>query len=238
MDDIHNIMAADCWFSLHPSRPLQFTQNPQVIFLDAVGTLFGVRGTVGMIYGAMASQFGVQAEVADLDRSFALQWTKASPMAFGQLTGTTLAEAEVNWWYGIVFSIFQQLDLVNQFSDFPAFFRTLYHYFASPEPWYVYDDVIPSLVEWQSVGIELGIISNFDSRLIPLLQSLNLSHHFKSVTYSTGVGKAKPAMELFQVALATHHCCPQNAWHIGDSVKEDYIGATAAGLRGIWLQRK
>ncbi|MFM7546146.1 MAG: HAD hydrolase-like protein, partial [Synechococcales cyanobacterium] len=38
--------------------------------------------------------------------------------------------------------------------------------------------------------------------------------------------------------LATHHCCPQNAWHIGDSVKEDYIGATAAGLRGIWLQRK
>ncbi len=35
-------------------------EKPQVIFLDAVGTLFGVKGSVGAIYSQIAADFGVE----------------------------------------------------------------------------------------------------------------------------------------------------------------------------------
>lgn len=34
--------------------------RPKVIFFDAVGTLFGVKGSVGQIYRAIAADFGVE----------------------------------------------------------------------------------------------------------------------------------------------------------------------------------
>ncbi|PSB67498.1 hydrolase, partial [filamentous cyanobacterium CCP1] len=34
-----------------------------------------------------------------------------------------------------------------------------------------------------------------------------------------------------------HQCPAHAAWHIGDSFREDYQGAKAAGLRAIWLKR-
>ena len=39
-------------------------EPPQAIFLDAMGTLFGLRGSVGDIYGKIAQSFGVQVNSA------------------------------------------------------------------------------------------------------------------------------------------------------------------------------
>lgn len=95
-----------------------------------------------------------------------------------------------------------------------------------------------SLNNWQHIGIELGILSNFDSRLHSVLQGLGLSHYFSSVTISTQVGAAKPDPRIFAIALEKHNCSPEEAWHIGDSIEEDYQGAKAAGLRGVWINRE
>lgn len=35
-------------------------KKPKVIFLDAVGTLFGVKGSVGTVYSQIAQDFGVE----------------------------------------------------------------------------------------------------------------------------------------------------------------------------------
>jgi putative hydrolase of the HAD superfamily len=43
---------------------------PKTIFLDAVGTLFGIRGSVGQIYSDIASDFGVKTEAIAVDRAF------------------------------------------------------------------------------------------------------------------------------------------------------------------------
>ncbi len=34
-------------------------EKPKVIFLDAVGTIFGVKGSVGEVYSQIAAEFGV-----------------------------------------------------------------------------------------------------------------------------------------------------------------------------------
>lgn len=128
--------------------------------------------------------------------------------------------------------------VLKQFSDFSAFFRELYLHFGTAAPWFVYPDVQLALVNWRRLGVELGVLSNFDSRLYPVLESLGLKEYFDSITISTQVRAAKPDPHIFAVALQKHNCPPEAAWHIGDSVIEDYQGAKAAGLRGIWINRE
>ena len=211
--------------------------QPQVIFLDAVGTLFGVRGSVGEVYSDLARQFGVNVNPALLNQTFVASFRGASPMAFPGTEAADVPEREYAWWWAIAAETFQQAGAYSQFQDFEAFFGVLYEHFTTAEPWFVYPDIYSSLSHWRQQGIQLGIISNFDSRLYAVLSVLNLSEFFSSVTISTEVGAAKPDGRLFAAAIAKHQCQPAEAWHIGDSLREDYEGAKAAGLRAILLQR-
>ena len=57
-------------------------EKPRVIFLDAVGTLFGVRHSVGEAYRMIAEQFGVKADAKILDQVFFQCFLSAPSMAF------------------------------------------------------------------------------------------------------------------------------------------------------------
>ena len=85
--------------------------------------------------------------------------------------------------------------------------------------------------------IELGIISNFDTRIYEVLDSLELSQYFQTITISSLTGVAKPHPTIFLTALEKHHCVPENAWYIGDSIKEDYWGGKSVGMHCYWLNR-
>lgn len=42
----------------------------RVLFFDAVGTLFRVRGSVGQVYSQVAAEYGVRVDPQALDRAF------------------------------------------------------------------------------------------------------------------------------------------------------------------------
>lgn len=215
------------------SRP-----QPRVIFLDAVGTLFGVKESVGAVYSGVAQQFGVNVSPAVLNQAFAASFRAAGSPAFTMTDPTEIQAKEFTWWLTIATNTFRQAGVLQQFSDFSSFFSVLYAHFATADPWVVYPDVYPALKRWQRQGIALGVLSNFDSRLYSVLQALDLTEFFTSVTISTEAGTAKPDREIFAIALQKHQCPPAAAWHIGDSWEEDYQAARRAGLWGIWLHRK
>jgi len=212
--------------------------NPKVIFLDAVGTLFGLRGTVGEIYQAFARQAGITVDADALNQAFITSFQSAPRPAFLNVDPAVRREHEFAWWQAIAAQSFEQAGVLDQFADFSSFFLSLYDHFATAAPWFVYPDVVPALNYWRSQGIELGILSNFDSRLYQVLKVLDLAPFFSSVTLSTEVGAAKPDPQIFKAALAKYPVDPGGAWHIGDSLTEDYQGAGAAGLTGIWLKRE
>jgi putative hydrolase of the HAD superfamily len=212
-------------------------ERPKVIFLDAVGTLFGVKGSVGEVYSQIAQEFDVEVTAEILQTKFLQSFKAAPPPIFPDVDLHDIPQQEFEWWRKITFNTFKSAGVLPQFSDFSAFFSELYIHFGTAEPWFIYPDVVPSLTDWRQQGIELGILSNFDSRIFSVLESLELSSYFNSVTISTQAGAAKPDPQIFAVALEKHHCLPSEAWHIGDSVVEDYQGAKAAGLRGIWINR-
>lgn len=212
--------------------------QPQVIFLDAVGTLFGVRGTVGEVYADFAQKFGVSCDAAAVNQAFFGAFKAATPMAFPDSEPTDVPHQEYLWWEAIARQTFDQVGVLPQFSNFEDFFAKLYAHFATAAPWFVYADTLNSLERWRSKGIQLGVLSNFDSRIYTVLEVLGLADFFQSVTISTEVGAAKPDPLIFATALQKHHCAAKDAWHVGDSYREDFEGAQAAGLKGIWLKRK
>ena len=212
-------------------------ERPKVIFLDAVGTIFGVKGSVGEVYSQIAQEFGVEVSAARLNSAFIQSFKAAPPPIFVDAEPDDIPQREFDWWQIIALNTFEAAGVLPQFSDFSAFFSELYIHFGTAQPWFIYPDVLPSLMNWRRLDIQLGIISNFDSRIYSVLQSLGLSSYFGSVTISTQVRAAKPSPQIFAAALEKHDCLPESAWHIGDSVIEDYQGAKAAGLRGIWINR-
>ena len=66
---------------------------------------------------------------------------------------------------------------------------------------------------------------------------VELDKYFDSITISSLAGAAKPSPKIFQYALDQHAMDPEEAVHIGDSVREDVEGAKQAQLTGIFLNR-
>lgn len=212
-------------------------ERPQVILVDAVGTLFGVKGSVGEVYSQIAQEFDVQVAPEVLNNKFLESFKAAPAPIFPDAELHDIPQREFDWWRKIAFNTFKSAGVLPQFSDFSSFFSELYIHFGTAEPWFIYPDVLSSLKEWRQNDIQLGIVSNFDSRIFSVLESLELSGYFRSVTISTQARVAKPDPQIFAIALEKHDCLPSAAWHIGDSIFEDYQGAKAAGLRGIWINR-
>jgi putative hydrolase of the HAD superfamily len=210
---------------------------PEVILLDAVGTLFGVKDSVGDIYSQVALQFGVHADPELLNQCFHRAFKNSPPCTFPGIAVADIPEQEYQWWREVNRLTFTAAGVWTDFRDFEAFFSYLYQYFATPATWYLYPDVIPALEKWQQSGVQLGILSNFDSRLYTVLKVLNLDRYFSTITISTEVGAAKPQQLTFRTALAKYQCSPPSAWHIGDSWDDDVVGATQVGMTAVWLNR-
>ncbi|WP_448572480.1 HAD-IA family hydrolase [Trichothermofontia sp.] len=212
--------------------------RPPVVLLDAVGTLFGVRDSVGAVYREVASQFGVAIDALRLDHAFVQAFAAAPPMAFPGVERDTLYQQEFQWWQTLAIETFAAAGYLEQFQDFDAFFQALYDHFATAQPWFVYPEVPTTLAQWREAGIQLGVLSNFDSRLFAVLETLGLAEFFTTVTISTAAGAAKPDPQVFAIALQKHDCPPAKAIHIGDSYRADYQGAQQAGLQAFWLRRQ
>jgi putative hydrolase of the HAD superfamily len=212
--------------------------NPSIlIFLDAVGTIIGVKNGVGEIYSEFARKFGVNCDPQQINRAFYQEFKTAEPCVFPGTPPAEIPQKEYQWWQEINRRTFTRIGKIQDFSDFEGFFADLYAYFATAAAWEIYPDTIPALDRWQQQGYTLGIISNFDTRIHQVLDALDLRKYFSSITISTEVGAAKPSAQIFQQALAHHHCSADRAWHIGDSEPEDYQGATAVGMQAWLLQR-
>lgn len=209
----------------------------KVILFDAVGTLFRVRGSVGETYQQFASQWGVDVSAATVNQAFFESFKAAPSMAFPGAELVKIPELEFEWWCAIAVETYKKVGVFEKFSDFRSFFAALYDYFATAAPWFVYPDVKPALTNWRDRGIKLAVLSNFDSRLYPVLEVLKLAEFFCDVTISTEVGAAKPHSKIFTAALQKCNCAIEEVVHIGDSFTADYQGAINVGIEAFWLNR-
>jgi putative hydrolase of the HAD superfamily len=205
----------------------------QMVFFDAAGTLFHVRGSVGEIYARYAWQFNKQVEAGAIQNKFAHKFRQQPPLAFARnLTPAERLQQERQWWRRLVQEVFVDFGEFPQFEDY---FETLFAFFSTAAAWELSPDTKSTLAALKQRNLRLGVISNFDARLYDVLWSLELREYFASIHISSEVGAAKPEGEIFSAALQENQLSPQQAMHVGDSWHEDVQGAQRAGLRAIWL---
>jgi putative hydrolase of the HAD superfamily len=205
-----------------------------MIFFDAAGTLFDVRGSVGEIYSRFARRHGVEAESAIVHQSFLRAFRRQPPLAFPVGTpAEQLRKLEYQWWWNLVREVFVEYD----FPRFGAFFAEVFEFFRGRDAWYVFDDVVPALEALKARGPRLAVLSNFDSRLEDLIRAFGLNRYFDAIHYSTRMGAAKPDPAIFRAALRAHGIEAHQAMHVGDSLRADVGGATAAGIPAVLVDR-
>jgi putative hydrolase of the HAD superfamily len=203
----------------------------RVVFFDAAGTLFVPRQPVGLSYATLARRFGVNADADSVAAGFSRVFRAAPALAFGTgLTAERLRSLEREWWRNVVKGTFAEL---GPFNDFEAYFDALFEFFADPANWLADPDAVSVLEDLKSRCLQLGVISNFDARLYTILEALGLAHFFDSITISSEAGHAKPAVEIFRVALTKHSVAPGEALHVGDSIDLDVVGANRAGVGAV-----
>ena len=85
--------------------------------------------------------------------------------------------------------------------------------------------------------MKVGIISNWDTRLEGILHGLGLGALIDTVVSSAVVGLHKPDPRIFELACARLGVEPGRCAHVGDHVYSDVLGARAAGLRPVLIDR-
>ena len=168
--------------------------------------------TVVALWNALEEQHYHAYLAGDLD--FAGQ-RSARARDFAAAHGVELTEAEATAW-------------------FTDYFR---HYRAH---WRLHADALPCLDELtrRIPGVCFGLITNGELAYQSVkLADTGLDARLAQVVTSAEFGLSKPRPEIFVHACALFGADPARSVYVGDRLRTDAIGAAAAGLTGVWLDR-
>jgi putative hydrolase of the HAD superfamily len=197
----------------------------KAILFDAAETLFTTRGSVGEIYGSMAREYGSTASPDTIQVAFVRNFRGAGPVS---------VENQKLWWKDIVRRVFIEVGMVDNFEEF---FDRVYDTFRDSQGWTLFPETRQVLGELRDQGYKLGVISNFDTRIYSVMESLAILQFFDAVTTSSETGYCKPDPEIFQAAVEALNVAPSETLIVGDNPKDDIEAGIRAGLHGILLDR-
>ena len=121
--------------------------------------------------------------------------------------------------------------------DLGPFLEGLWEVFGDPENWRLYPEVDEVLGTLKERGYPLGIVSNWDSRLIPICERLGIANKMDFILASAATGMEKPDPRIFTIALERAGVERGRALHVGDDYEADFLGATGAGVDAVLVRR-
>lgn len=197
--------------------------NIRAVTFDVGGTLIEPWPSVGHVYAGVAARFGVNNIAPErLTGNFMHAWKARAGFDYSRES-----------WYTLVRETFGEAAVRLPAEFFPA----VYDGFAEASIWRVFDDVFATLDALTRRGLKLGVISNWDERLRPLLARLGLARYFSSLIISCEVGATKPDPSLFRQAAAELAVAPHELLHVGDNHTTDVLGAEVIGAAGRQVVR-
>jgi REG-2-like HAD superfamily hydrolase len=120
-----------------------------------------------------------------------------------------------------------------------ALFDALFAHYGRPEAWRVAPGAPAALRRLRAAGVRLAVVSNWDTRLRPLLEDLQLAPLFDAIIVSAELRAEKPDARVFAEALQAlgGDLQPREALMVGDDEGNDVAGATAHGCDAMLFGR-
>lgn len=135
-----------------------------------------------------------------------------------------------DWWHGI----FQKV-----WPERPDLAEAMYRSFRDSRFDRLFADTVPALEALKTLGIRLGVVSNFGLNLDGLLRRWQVRDYFEFVVISAVVGVAKPDPRIFEHALAAAGLAARRdrLLYVGDHYGDDVVGARAGELDAVLVDR-
>jgi len=101
-----------------------------------------------------------------------------------------------------------------------------------------FPDAMPVLEAIRSSGRRLALLTNGPQDLQrDKIDRFGLEEFFEVIVIEGEFGFGKPHRNVFQHALETTGVDPVEAWHVGDNLYADVMGAQRAGIHAVWIHR-
>lgn len=194
----------------------------KALLVDAVGTLVVPSQPMAQIYRQIGEKYGVEYSEAEILN----RYRRAYEQPWGKSRLRYVNDGKPFWQYIVSSS--------TGCSD-TQYFEELYNYYTTEKAWHLGDpDAERVFKALRTSGVKLAVVSNFDTRLRPLLRALNCDHWFDAVAVSAEVEAEKPNPTIFLKACELLGVKPEDAVHVGDDRRNDIWGARDAGC-DAWL---
>lgn len=130
-------------------------------------------------------------------------------------------------WLGLDHGDDEELD-----EHFAAF---LTHYERS---WVGYADVVDAFSSWRAAGVRVAVLTNgVNEQQRRKLATLGVLEDVEFVVALDDLGFGKPDPRMYAEACRRFGLAARDVVYVGDDVERDALGAAAAGLTGVWLDR-
>ncbi|MES2308484.1 MAG: HAD-IA family hydrolase [Verrucomicrobiota bacterium] len=203
----------------------------QVVLWDAGGTLVRTRRKVGEYYSEVGKSFGYTLDPEESHRRFKKAFVSLKPRPEASIPQNG---DDRGWWKELV-----QLCTPEHQGDskFHHFFETLYTGFENPEWWELFSDVLPALDFFKARGLRQAVLSNWDSRLNPILTGMKIDAYFERRWISAEQGFEKPNPLFYQKVFEGMGVRPEECLVIGDDPINDDEAPKALGCQTFLVQR-
>ena len=173
----------------------------RVVFFDAVGTVLFPNVPVSRTYAEYAGRHG--ARLTDEQVRLGFRNAFAVQEQLDESAGWRTSETrELARWRSIVRDVLPGCNAEACFTD-------LWGWFASPSAWTVHSDAGDVLRELSDRGFVVGLASNFDARLLPLVDAFpELAPVRERCLISSLLGWRKPSSSFFHALAAAANCEP------------------------------
>ncbi|XP_073305854.1 uncharacterized protein [Primulina huaijiensis] len=194
----------------------------KALLVDAVGTLLVPSQPMAQIYREIGEKYGVDySEVEILNR-----YRRAYGQPWGKSRLRYVDDGRPFWQFIVSYSTG---------CSALQYFEELYDYYTTEKAWHFCDPNAEKVFySLRKCGIKVAVVSNFDTRLRPLLRALKCDHWFDAVAVSAEVEAEKPNPMIFLKACELLGVQPEDAVHVGDDRRNDIWGARDAGC-DAWL---
>ncbi len=194
------------------------------VLLDAFGTLIDVDDPHRRLRDAVAGRLGVVVEIEAAQCAFAAEVAFYAAHCHEGRDTSSLADLRA----ACARVVLDELRIDDDPGSAAALLMDSLVFRAYP-------DVEPTLGGLADAGVEVAVVSNADCSLPLMLADagLVLEHVFSSA----GVGASKPDPAIFRHALDALGVAPGRALHVGDTPAADGVGARAAGIDVLIVDR-
>ncbi len=201
----------------------------RALCLDATGTLIETAEPVGLVYRRHALEQGVDLPAWRIEDAFRRILAQAPPRGLEGETPAARREGEIDWWRERIRQTFQATDSTVRFPDFGAFARSLFDFYRQGEAWRVRAGIRDMLRMLRNRELPMAVVSNFDHRLIEVLQAKGLTEFFRFVLVPSDAGLRKPDRGLFEQAGARLGAPLEQLGYLGDDPPEVLAAITRLG---------